>query len=169
MTHHCKAAGWRLAAACLLAATTVPFALTAQTAPGSPSAEEKEVLATVTRLFDGMRARDTAMIRSAFAPGAELVSVGMREGKPGVAPTSADEFIRIVGSATGPQWDERIHHTEVRIDGTLASVWTGYDFYLGDKFSHCGVDAFHLARFPEGWRIISLADTRRREGCGQAQ
>jgi hypothetical protein len=151
----------------LLVVALAPLA--AQGATAGPSAEEQEVLATVTRLFDGMRARDTAMIRSTFAAGAELKGVGMREGKPGVAPTSADEFIRIVGSATGPQWDERIHHTEVRIDGGLASVWTGYDFYLGDKFSHCGVDAFHLARFPEGWKIIALADTRRREGCQQGR
>src|SRR5512134_728026 len=139
----------------------------AQSGPAATSAEAKEVLATVTRLFDGMRARDTAMIRSTFAPGAELVGAQVREGKPGVAPTSADEFIRIVGSATGPQWDERLHDTEIRIDGTLAAVWTGYSFYLGDKFSHCGVDAFQLAKFPEGWKIIALADTRRREGCGQ--
>ena len=149
----------------LLVASSLP----AQSAPAATAADEKEVLATVTRLFDGMRARDTVMVRSTFAPGAELVGVGVREGKPGVAPTSADEFIRIVGSATGPQWDERIHHTEIRIDGTLAAVWTGYDFYLGDKFSHCGVDAFQLAKFPEGWKIIALADTRRREGCDQSK
>lgn len=138
-------------------------------AQGASAAEEKEVLATVTRLFDGMRARDTAMVRSTFAPGAELKGVGMRDGKPGVAPTPADEFIRMVGSATGPQWDERIHRPEVRIDGNLAAVWTFYDFYLGDKLSHCGVDAFHLARLADGWKIISLADTRRREGCGQTK
>ena len=52
---------------------------------------------------------------------------------------------------------------------TLASVWVPYEFYLGDKFSHCGVDAFHLARFEDGWKIIGLADTQRREGCGQKQ
>lgn len=147
----------------------VTSTLGAQSAPVATTADTQDVLATVTRLFDGMRARDTAMIRSTFAPGAELVGAGVREGKPGVAPTSADEFIRIVGSATGPQWDERIYKTEIRIDGTLAAVWTGYDFYLGDKFSHCGVDAFQLAKFPEGWKIIALADTRRREGCDQAK
>lgn len=131
--------------------------------------DQKAVLAVVTRLFDGMRARDTAMIRSTFAPGAALQSAGVRQGVPGVRPTSSDEFIRIVGSATGDKWDERIRDPEIRIDGTLASVWTAYAFYLGDKFSHCGVDAFHLAKFPDGWKIIGLADTQRREGCGQDQ
>lgn len=114
-----------------------------------------------------MRARDTGMIASTFAQDAKLLGVGVHKGVQGVAATPADEFIRIVGAATGPQWDERIHDSEVRIDGSLATVWTHYDFYLGDKFSHCGVDAFQLARFSEGWKIIALADTRRREGCGQ--
>lgn len=131
--------------------------------------EEQAVMAVVTRLFDGMRARDTAIMRSTFAPGTRLLRAGVRQGELGVAPTAADEFIRIVGSATGPVWDERIHGAEIRIDGTLASVWTAYEFYLGDKFSHCGVDAFHLARFRDGWKIIGLADTQRREGCGQAE
>ncbi len=131
--------------------------------------EQKAVLAVVTRLFDGMRARDTSMMRSTFAPDAKLQGADVRQGKPGVAITPADDFIRIVGKATGPAWDERIHDPEIRIDGTLASVWVPYEFYLGDKFSHCGVDAFHLARFEDGWKIIGLADTQRREGCGQKQ
>ncbi len=109
------------------------------------------------------------MMRSTFAAETRLLSAGVRKGVEGVAPTPAEEFIRIVGGATGPVWDERIRNPEVRIDGTLASVWTPYDFYLGDKLSHCGVDAFHLARFADGWKIIALADTQRREGCGQSQ
>ena len=130
--------------------------------------EQKAVLAVVTRLFDGMRARDTSMMRSTFAPDAKLQGAGVREGKPGVAITPADDFIRIVGKATGPAWDERIHDPEIRIDGTLASVWVPYEFYLGDKFSHCGVDAFHLARFEDGRKFF---DRHRRHGgltvCGR--
>jgi hypothetical protein len=40
-----------------------------------------------------------------------------------------------------------------------------YRFYVGERFSHCGVDSFHLVRTADGWRIVDLADTRRREGC----
>jgi hypothetical protein len=41
----------------------------------------------------------------------------------------------------------------------------GYVFYVGDRFSHCGVDSFQLVRISAGWRIIQIADTRRKEGC----
>ncbi len=31
--------------------------------------------------------------------------------------------------------------------------------------SHCGVDAFQIAKSGGAWRIIGLTDTRRSEGC----
>jgi hypothetical protein len=37
------------------------------------------VLATVQRLFEAMRARDTATMRSLFAPGARLVGLRTRQ------------------------------------------------------------------------------------------
>ena len=52
-----------------------------------------------------------------------------------------------------------------RVTRALASVWMDYRFYVGECFSHCGVDTFHLVRTAEGWRIVDLADARRREGC----
>lgn len=134
--------------------------------PVAAQSAEAEALAVVQRLFDGMRTRDTALLRSVFAPDARMLTVLTPRGVPPLEFSSADEFVRIVGSATGPAWDERIHHTEVKVDGTLASVWAPYDFYLGDRFSHCGVDAVHLAKTAEGWKIVGLADTQRREGCG---
>jgi type II secretory pathway component PulL len=70
-----------------------------------------------------------------------------------------------VGTPHDQVWDERTRNEVVHQDGTLASVWMDYSFYAGDRFSHCGVDAFLLAREGDDWKIVSLADTRRREGC----
>jgi hypothetical protein len=36
---------------------------------------------------------------------------------------------------------------------------------VGDRFSHCGVDAFTLAKEDDAWKIVALTDTRRRQGC----
>jgi hypothetical protein len=62
-------------------------------------------------------------------------------------------------------YDERLRNPVVQVDGGLASVWAEYHFYVGTRFSHCGVDTFHLVRTTEGWKIIDLADTRRKDGC----
>ncbi|HUH33176.1 MAG TPA: hypothetical protein VLZ28_04430, partial [Daejeonella sp.] len=59
----------------------------------------------------------------------------------------------------------RITFDQVLIDDNLASVWTSYQFYIGDKFSHCGVNSFQLVKGKEGWKIVYLIDTRRKENC----
>lgn len=125
-----------------------------------------EVLAVIRRLFDGMRAGDSAMVRSVFHPKARLASALLRQGVPVVqVEDDMEGFIRAVGTPHPEVWDERIRNEQVLLDGTLAVVWAEYAFYLGGAFSHCGVDAFQLAKGPAGWQIVALADTRRREGC----
>ena len=91
---------------------------------------------------------------------------GTALGQPTVQRDSVAAFIRSIGSApAGLLLDERLRNPQVRVSDGLAAVWVEYDFYAGDRFSHCGVDAFHLARTSAGWQIVNLVDTRRREGC----
>lgn len=127
-----------------------------------------EVIAVVQRLFDGMRAGDSAMVRSVFHPQLRMISVGRtKEGAVRAnVETSADGFVKAVGTPHPARWDERFSNERVEIDGALASVWVDYTFHLGEKFSHCGVDHFLLLKGDDGkWSIISLADTRRTTGC----
>ena len=128
--------------------------------------ERTAVLRVITRLFDGMRAGDSAAVRSVFHPKAQLATAIVRQGNAVVDVDNLDKFIQAVGTPHQEVWDERLSNTSVQLDGTLASVWTDYSFYLGDRFSHCGVDAFQLAKAGAAWQIVALADTRRRDGCG---
>jgi glucose/arabinose dehydrogenase len=160
----------RLAATLLLLAA--PAALRAQAAPApaptsasSPAAERAAVLATIVGLFDAMRAGDSARARAAFHPRAQLATTQVRAGAPEVRLDSLDAFVRAVGTPHPVVWDERLRDTVVQVDGPLAQVWTGYAFFAGPTFSHCGVDAFTLGRTAAGWRILALADTRQRTGC----
>ena len=132
----------------------------------STAQDERAVLAVVTGLFDAMRARDTATIRASFIPGAELTSSAVRDGQPTVSRDSVGAWIAGVASAP-PELllDERLYAPQVHVSDGLAAVWVEYDLYVGERFSHCGVDAFILVRTPEGWKVSSVADTRRREGC----
>ncbi|HEV3483815.1 MAG TPA: hypothetical protein VG106_00295, partial [Vicinamibacterales bacterium] len=133
--------------------------------PATLGPREREVLDVVQRLFEAMRARDTATMRSLFEPGTRLHSVGTRQGELTVSEDSLGMFLRAVG-APGPQMlDERIANERVLIDGPYAVAWVDYTFYLGDRKSHCGIDAFQMVRRPAGWRIFGLTDTRRRENC----
>jgi len=129
------------------------------------SDDEREVLRIVERLFEAMRTRDTVALRAVFDTSAHMVSSGVRNGVPFARSMPAERFIQAVGSAQGDEWIERFYDPEVRIDGNLATVWTYYTFHLGSRFSHCGYDAFQLSRTAEGWKIMSIADSRRTEGC----
>lgn len=129
------------------------------------SPDHDAAFAVVSKLFDGMRARDTASMRLAFVPTATLQSVSPT----GVRSDAIGGWISSVATApAGVVLDERLGTPIVQVSGDIATVWVDYWFYLGERFSHCGVDAFVLARQNGEWKILSVADTRRREGCAPA-
>ncbi len=123
---------------------------------------EREVMAVVNALFDGMRQVDSAMVRPLFHPKARLISVDLRsEGRPARVEESLEGFIQSIGRPRTELFDERLSNVKTMIDGSLASVWADYKFYRGTTFSHCGVDHFLLVKEAGRWQIIELADTRR--------
>lgn len=131
----------------------------------SAQAPEDDVIQVVSQLFEGMRTRDAALLRSLFHPDALMTGTGMREGSYRVSMNPPDGWIESISTSEGPEIDERFYNPKVEISGPLASVWTEYDLFVGGEFRHCGVDAFHLALTDDGWKIVHLADTRVRDGC----
>jgi len=132
-------------------------------APAARAQSDKEAaLAVVNKVFDGMRARDTALMRSLFAPGGRLIAIGSRDGSP---PTmqALDPGVWLAGVArgTGPGPDERIFDPAIQLDDDIAQVWAYYELWLGPRLSHCGYDAFFLVKLGGDWKIGQVADTRR--------
>jgi hypothetical protein len=128
--------------------------------------DEDAVKATINLLFDGMRNADTLLLRKAFATQNTMQTiVKTKDGKFAVKTESVNNFIKSIGLPHQEKYDERIVFTKILIDANLASVWTDYKFYLGDKFSHCGVNSFQLFKGEDGWKIIYIIDTRRKDGC----
>ncbi|RYZ23383.1 MAG: hypothetical protein EOO16_05205 [Chitinophagaceae bacterium] len=140
--------------------------LTFYTANAQAQSAEDSVRTTIDRLFEGMRKGDSAAIRAAFAPGAVLQTVVTpKTGGTRIMNEPVDSFVASIGRPHKEVYDERIRFDGIRIDGPMASAWTPYSFYVDNKFSHCGVNAFNLARFNGEWKIIYIVDTRRRTDC----
>ncbi|MEO0553603.1 MAG: nuclear transport factor 2 family protein [Bacteroidota bacterium] len=136
------------------------------TSLNAQTADEESVKQVVYQLFEGMRQGDSTMVRAAFTKDAEMYTVFTdKDGTPNLKKGSLQRFLTAVGTPHEGIWDEPIWDVEVQIDGNLAQVWTKYAFYLDDKFSHCGVDAFQLFKGNTGWEIFQLTDTRKKEGC----
>jgi hypothetical protein len=160
--------GWRVvvAVACVSAALVMPTrAIAAQgTAPAGGSTDSAQIHAVVVQLFDAMRARDTAAIRTLFVPNASMQS--LRD--TAVVFDRVDGWVTSIARAPqGVLLDERLGAPTIQVDGPLATVWVPYWFFVGPRFSHCGVDAFQLTKGGGRWRIFSIVDTRRPTGCGE--
>ena len=130
----------------------------------TPKGAETEVLAAVNAVFDGMKKSDTALVRRQFHPKARMITVDPRRPEAQIE-ESIDGWIQQIGRPRTEVFDEQLSNVRTMIDGSLASVWADYKFFRGTTLSHCGVDHFLLVKEGGTWKIIELADTRRRENC----
>ncbi|MGV3658168.1 MAG: nuclear transport factor 2 family protein [Chitinophagaceae bacterium] len=128
--------------------------------------DEEKAKAPILQFFEGMRRSDSNMIKASLAPNALLQTIGKnKEGQTVVRSEDIAKFITAVTQPHEDVYDERVTFNTINIDGDLATVWTPYQFYIGEKFSHCGVNSFQLVRYNGEWKIQYIIDTRRKEGC----
>ena len=142
----------------ILALLTVPAPASAQVA------DEAAVEEVVRELFRHMKAGDADAMAALMHDDVRLVTTAVEDGVPVARTVPVPSWLDGVRSSEA-ELDERLYDVEVRVSQGLATVWTGYDLLVDGAFSHCGVDAFQLVDTAEGWRILQVADTRKREGC----
>jgi hypothetical protein len=127
---------------------------------------EDAVKAVIGNVFTAMHKGDTVLLKSAFADEVTMATVVKnKEGKVVVRREALKSFVTAVGKPQAEPLTEEIWNIKVQLDGDFAQAWCDYAFYVGKRFNHCGVDAFHLYKTPDGWKIFHLADTRRKENC----
>jgi hypothetical protein len=132
----------------------------------SDNNDNEAVKQSVELMFQGMFHGDSAMVHSVFWDDVRMyTSFTTDEGKEGFREGSLDNFLRAVGTPHDIAWDERIWNLQISVDDNLAHAWMEYAFYLGDQFSHCGVNAMQFVKMDGHWKIVHLIDTRRKEDC----
>jgi len=128
--------------------------------------DQEGIKQTINTLFDAMRKGDSTLLRSTFAKDIVFQSVAnKKDGSVALVTENANDFIKQISTPHKEVYDEQIVYNDIKIDGDLASVWAPYKFYLGKTFSHCGVDVFQLMKTKDGWKIIYIVDTRRKDNC----
>ena len=105
-------------------------------------------------MFDAMEALDPDAFLDSMVPEGFLMAIGFET----TQRTTRDQFAARLADQTQPMY-ERMWNPEVRIDGPVATLWAPYDFYRSTEFSHCGTDAFQLAKKPEGWKVVLVSYT----------
>jgi len=141
-----------------LLVTFLTFAIPA----GAQEADGPRIV--VEELFRAMKEGEADRMAGLLHPEARLVTTSAGPDGPRTSVVPVTRWLESV-RASQRELDERIHGVQVHVDQGLASVWALYDLFVDGELSHCGVDAFHLVRTQEGWRILEIVDTRRTEGC----
>ena len=128
---------------------------------------EKDARQLVDTFFEGFHSGDTIKMRSVLAATVPMQTAFTdKDGVQVVRSEAIVGLIDAVGKRPETQkWEERLLDYRVEIDGNLVHVWTPYEFWFNDTFSHCGANSFTIARTEEGWKIIHVIDSRRYEDC----
>jgi hypothetical protein len=132
--------------------------------------QEDETLnakAAVDTFFEGFHKRDTTLMKSVMMDKIIMqTAYRNKEGKDILVTDEPEKLINAIATRTPDQkWDERLLDYSIQVDGNMANVWTPYEFWYNDTFSHCGVNSFQLFKDGDQWKIIYLIDTRRHSDC----
>jgi len=126
------------------------------------ASDENDAIAVVQKTFDGLAARDAAMIRATMLPDARIFAV-----RGDAAPTglSIDDFLSRIATVEGALLERFTAEPKVSIRGRMAQVWGEYEFLHDGRFAHCGVDSASLFKTADGWKIAAIAYTAETTGC----
>lgn len=128
--------------------------------------DTKAIMEPVRQLFVAMKTNDGELAASLFVDNASLQTVSENaKGEATLSTIPASKLVEAFAKPKEKTYSEPIWNEQIHQDGDYAVVWVDYAFYLGDDFSHCGVDMFQLIQTEDGWKIFGLTDTRRKEGC----
>lgn len=114
------------------------------------------------KLFAAMREKNFEAIRGVFTSEGQLVAIDKPRDGNGISKTrvfTAESFAKMISESKTGEYLEKMPSKETKISGDLAMVSGRYTFYVGDKFSHCGMNTFHLVRTEAGWKIANAAST----------
>ena len=118
----------------------------------------------VEDFFIAFHAKDTITLKELCHPDITLQTIANTKEGNKLENNLLSDFLKSIASIpTNMKFEERILNYNVQIDGNLAHVWTPYEFYINEKFSHMGANSFTLYNDNGKWQIIHIIDTRRKK------
>jgi hypothetical protein len=122
----------------------------------TPAAEEAAILEVVDRFMHAVSNNDDAA----------MTAIRIEGGTNTVARANGMVSRRPFQSGGRPgKYRERYWDPVVHVRGSLAVVWTPYEFWNDGKTSHCGIDAFEMVKENGTWRIGHMMWTVEPDAC----
>ncbi|KAB1160745.1 nuclear transport factor 2 family protein [Tenacibaculum aiptasiae] len=148
--------------------TTVLIVLILTSVANAQSKNEHDMIKkTIDTFFEGLHKGDSAIVGKTLHSSVKIqTTFTNKKGEKKLATESRENLLaKIADKKPEHKYFEKLLSYDIKVDGNLASVWTPYEFYFNDKFSHCGANSFQLFYNNGKWEIIYLVDMRRRSSC----
>jgi hypothetical protein len=128
------------------------------------NAQKQYVQRAIEIFFEGFHQKDTVKMQSVCSSKIILQSISESAVKGNkLSDETAQELYKSIASIPSTmKLHEKVLSYNIQIDGTMAHVWAPYEFFVNDKLSHTGVNAFTLFKEKDIRKIIYLVDTRRK-------
>ncbi|MDN5216631.1 nuclear transport factor 2 family protein [Fulvivirgaceae bacterium BMA12] len=144
-----------------LVLTTLVFNAYSQ---GLEITDEQRIKRVINQFFESLETKDSLLMQQTTMKEAQIwrrysdenpIRVDLRYSK--------DDLPKM---HTLPKVKEVAQDFEIIQRNGIAIAWVPYEFWVEDKFSHCGIDVFTLFEIDGDWKIMSTAYTIERENCG---
>jgi hypothetical protein len=119
-------------------------------------ADGKAAIAVADSVLAALTSGDNATLARLTLDSSVVGGVGTRDGVERLSLRTWGLYINRTAPST---FTERGFDPTARVQDRVAQVWVPYDLYIGDKWSHCGVDAFTLIKSEGRWRVAALIYT----------
>ncbi|RZJ31583.1 MAG: nuclear transport factor 2 family protein [Flavobacterium sp.] len=125
--------------------------------------QQADIRQTIETFFEAFHARDTTKLKAVTANELVMHSINEKPTGSSLSVETRSEFLKSIASIPqSVRYEERLLSWNFQIDGNMAQVWTPYEFYVNGNIVHTGVDSFQLFYDKGNWKIIYIADTRKR-------
>lgn len=137
------------------------------TVSAQQESEKQAIKKVIETFFEGLHKGDSTIMATTLHKELKIQTTYTNGKQEKILRTEKRDQLLVNVSKKNPSdtYEEKLLSYDIKIDGNLASVWTPYEFYLNDNFSHCGANSFQLFNNGEKWEIIYLVDMRRRGNC----
>jgi len=145
--------------------------MTIQIGSAQQETKKQAIKKVIKTFFQGLHNGDSTLMKSTFHKNIKIQTTATNRKKENIIRTESKENLltSIANKKPEDKYFEKLLAYDIKIDGNLASVWTPYEFYYNDNFSHCGSNSFQMFNNNGKWEIIYLVDIRRREGCNPSE
>jgi hypothetical protein len=135
-----------------------------------PQTEEPAILAVVDRFMLAVSAADASAAQMSDLRVEGGFTIVERPGQTGSEGTVVTRRAFVARPATpraagSPSMRERYWDPVVHVRGSLAVVWTPYEFWIDGKTSHCGIDVFDMMKEGGVWKIANVMYTVEPAAC----